>query len=87
MADEVSGLESGASNRGLSELVAGVNGRVQDVLKENSELRKRWDDPAAVRARWEELKDKAQVAACVAFFGLHWLDGIRDLTAAVSPWW
>lgn len=87
MADEVSGLESGASTHEPSELVAWVNGRVQDVLTENSELRKRWDDPAAIKARWEELKDKAQVAACAAFFSLHWLDGVRDLTATVSPWW
>jgi hypothetical protein len=40
----------------FSELIAGVNGRVRDLLAENHELRMWWDDPAAVKARLAELE-------------------------------
>jgi hypothetical protein len=84
MAERVSGLESGTSTGSDSELVASVIKGVQDVLEENREHRRRWSDPAAVRARWEELRDSTQVAACTLVFGLHWL---KEATAVVSPWW
>jgi hypothetical protein len=39
-----------------------VEDRVLDLVRENRELRQRWDDPAAVRERLEELTAYSGVA-------------------------
>ena len=49
-------------NASFEELPHGVEDRVLDLVRENRELRRRWDDPAAVRQRLDELTAYSGVA-------------------------
>ena len=49
-------------NASFEELPHGVEDRVLDLVRENRELRQRWDDPAAVREKLEELTAYSGVA-------------------------
>ncbi|MDQ6790050.1 MAG: hypothetical protein M3075_05220 [Candidatus Dormibacteraeota bacterium] len=49
-------------NASFEELPHGVEDSVLDLVRENRELRRRWDDPAAVRQRLDELTAYSGVA-------------------------